>query len=312
VVVSYNVLGSTDPKLYLRDRLAAIAEAVVKCASPDVICLQEASPAVVDCILTVAPHCKHVWSKKDTTLDKKAQEAMDAEGCLVIMSRWPIIAAKLVHQGGYYDDGIVKVTLASSSSDSPTAAADWLRRNLVVYNVHLSGGTFGRPPEVVRAKREGRVRELKSLCDEMTETSSPDDLVVLCGDFNADNSDVAHYTELCGSPEYVFDYMQDAWNVLYRHDADVSGATEDEFKNTFRAALKIKSQECRRRARYDKVLFNSKALRAKAIRVIGNERIGAERVPVIGKNRQKQKIVSRTFLFPSDHFGLSAEFEVPR
>lgn len=75
------------------------------------------------------------------------------------------------------------------------------------------------------------------------------DNIIITGDFNADVNNIIKYPEISFPPDYVYDDIFDVWSILNKNEP---GYTEDEILNTYSSALKIKTINEIRRARYDK------------------------------------------------------------
>lgn len=288
---TFNVFGDTDPSKYLDRRSEAIVAALFERGAPDIICLQEATEPVIVAIRRALD--KHgdaiwVWDKLETLSAPEDREVAAQSGRLALVSRWPIVDPGMVRLGGYVDDGVM-----SALVETPWGAVR-------VYNVHCAGGTFGRPPSVVEGKARRRLEELTALSASMRERRDAKALVG--GDFNFDANDPKR-PELTRSPERAVAKVIDVWSQLR---PDEVGATEDEHVNTFRAAMKLKPPEQRRRCRYDRIL--SVGLRPQSIGIIGAKAI-QKTVLIRGKTAANEPGNTETHLFPSDHFGLVAEFD---
>lgn len=201
----------------------------------------------------------------------------------------------MVYKGSYYDDGILKVVLKTKKD---------MGFNLTVFNVHTSGGTFGKSKEVVKRKQQGRVKELKLLNTAIKKTTQKN--ILIMGDFNLDSNDMKKYPELKLSPEYKDKKIYDIRRLF---KPKLSGATEDELVNTFRSSMKIKPMGERRKARYDKILYKGVHISPTKIKLIGNKKIN-KRVQILGKTKTGEKKKRICYLFPSDHFGIFTQFEI--
>ena len=294
-VVTYNVFGTLDEKKYLNLRKKHIINEIFSNNKPDIICLQEATKPIIDEIMKKVPKY-YIWTKLETIkkISKKEKEIVLNDGYLVIISKWKFLKKNVIYDGSFYDDGILNVIVDSKKD---------LGTNLSVYNVHTSGGTFGKSKEVKLKKQKGRIHELKLLNKALKKDKLSD--ILIMGDFNLDSNDMKHYPELKFSPEYQFKNIHDAWRTKKPKSI---GATEDEFINTFRAAMKIKKRVDKRKARYDKILFSGN-MKISKIKLIGNKKIN-KKVKIKGKNKFGEKKEKIAFLFPSDHFGLFSEFKM--
>ena len=108
------------------------------------------------------------------------------------------------------------------------------------------------------------------------------------------------------SVEYLQTNTVDIWWKL--QGCGSKGATEDEFVNTFRSAIKIKPGADKKVVRFDKIIYKGTALKPKLINIIGEQPMG-DLVPIDGLDADGEKYVTHAHLFPSDHFGLVAEFK---
>ncbi len=121
--LTYNVFGGGVHSDLRLPHLSAVVEA----AEPDVLCLQEATPTVVATLQTAAnlPHAVTKLELLESANDLLAaddRDAVCAAGFLAVLSKHPLANAKLVHGGGWLDDGILSVEVSGFG---------------VVYNVHL-------------------------------------------------------------------------------------------------------------------------------------------------------------------------------
>lgn len=294
-VVTYNVYGIIDPKYYLQDRLEHIISTILTNGTPDIICLQEATEPVINGLSKRLPHY-HIWTKLDTLelnkLSPTTTEQTTLHGYLVLFSRWSFIYQHVVYGGSYYDDGLMKVCVDSERD---------LGFNLIIFNVHLNGGTFGKSEEVIFRKFINRLKESRML-EEAISSSIPHNLIVM-GDFNYDSNNLAQCPEATISPEHTLNNVYDVWRELHPKEM---GATEDEVVNTFRAAMKIKPPEQKRKVRYDKILYHG-SIDPIEIQLIGDKPI-QKKVLIEGKDSTGKLYTNITSLFPSDHFGLWSRF----
>jgi endonuclease/exonuclease/phosphatase family metal-dependent hydrolase len=303
-VVTYNVFGTIEAGKYINERVDHIVSEIFSKGSPDVICLQEATKIVIDKIIEKYPEYKK-WTKlevidQETITPDELREVED-DGYITILSKHEYTDKELVYKGSYFDDGIMRVDI--QIHDMP----------ITIYNVHASGGTFGKKEEVVKKKQINRINELSLLNTNLFKTinSGKKDIIVM-GDFNYDSNDLNHYIEGNVSPEYIFDNYnnlkcKDIWPMLKKNKR---GATEDEIINTFRSAMKIKDKKDKRQCRYDKIIGIMDNINPIKIELIGNSPIDEEKVEVDGKNEKGIRFTTKTNLFPSDHFGLHCEFEI--
>ena len=120
--LTYNVFGG-GPHADLR--LQHLVATVVA-AEPDVLCLQEATPAVLAALQHTArlPHMVTKLELLESVAPLPADDhaAVCAAGFLAVLSKYPLAKARLVHRGGWLDDGILRVEVSGFG---------------IVYNVHL-------------------------------------------------------------------------------------------------------------------------------------------------------------------------------
>jgi exonuclease III len=286
---------------FIEDRVDSIIKEIFRRGEPDVICLQEATSIVIDSILSRYRKYK-VWTKLDTidreNIDPTKINEVEKGGYITILSKHEYNEKKVIYKGSYYDDGIMRVEIKINNTP------------ITIYNVHTSGGTFGKSEEEVKNKQLHRINELSLLNRSLFETmNAGKQNIIIMGDFNYDSNDLDHYIEGNISPEYIFNnykkvQCKDIWTLLNKGQI---GATEDEILNTFRSAMKIKDEKDKRQCRYDKIIGIMDNIEPIKIELIGNSEIDKE-VDIHGKDEKKKIYVNKTKLFPSDHFGLYCEF----
>jgi endonuclease/exonuclease/phosphatase family metal-dependent hydrolase len=278
-LVTYNVYGGG---CFKEERLEHITNSILEGKKPDVICLQEATLEVIDSITSKLPNY-YLWTKLDAmaenniNISEEDLKKTKKEGFLAIISKWNFKTKNLVFEGNWFDDGIMKAILDSRND---------LGYNLVVYNVHSIGGTYGKPQEKVLEKRKIRIKELEILNESIRK--EPNRNIVIMGDFNSDSNDSKLFPEIEYYPENQIDNCYDIWSKLRPNDI---GATESHENNSFRAYLKPGQN---REARFDKIIYLGDKISPTSIDFIGNKSIG-------NVTEKEGKIVN---LFPSDHFGL--------
>eukprot|EP01051_Picozoa_sp_SAG22_P009323 SAG22_NODE_769_length_7337_cov_15.897624_7_plen_180_part_00 len=107
--LTYNVFGGGP---HAEARLPHLV-AVVAAADPDVLCLQEATPAIIAELQSAAalPYAltKLGLVESSGPLPPDDRSAVCAAGFLAVLSKHPLGAARLVHSGGWLDDGILRV-----------------------------------------------------------------------------------------------------------------------------------------------------------------------------------------------------------
>lgn len=288
-MLTYNVFSGSDEKYYKERQTPTVK--LIQDLNLDIICLQEATTDFVNELNLDKRY--HVYSKQESlNIDEK--KIVESSGYLVILSKYEIKEKILLYKGGYYDDGILKVILNTQ---------DILGFDLCVYNVHLSGGTYDKPPEVILTKRIRRMLELDILNQDLKNNSNK---CIIMGDFNSDANSIETFPnspykfdekELHIFPEVRFypsrqiEHIKDMWLTLSKDP----GFTEDTEKNSFRKYLK-KNQK--RQARYDQVYYSEcKEIQPKRISLVGTESIGNQ---------------DDIILFPSDHFGIFCEFTISK
>lgn len=285
-VCTYNVYGKGD---FYSERLDATISEIVK-NSPDIICLQEATAEIIEGIKKFLPNyysitLLQILEKQGNTSQSDLDKVRHGS-YLSFLSKWKIKNYDIAVPGNWFDDGIIRVILDTRLS---------LGYYLHIYNVHTIGGTFNKPPEVVQAKREKRISELKALNKILIEEKSKNNNVIVMGDFNLDSNDLEKYPEGHFLPEYNVANFKDVWSEK-RPEGD-PGNTESYINNSFRRYLKPGQN---REARYDKIIYLTKnKLQAENIKLIGTNEI---------KTIKDDKGIELT-LVPSDHFGLVSEFK---
>ena len=292
-VVSYNVYGTYKEGKYIEERCQHIIDEIFKHDNPDVICLQEATEIVIETIIKRNPIYK-IWTKLDTittTLIPEHMEDLNTNGYMVILSKHDFIEQKVVYEGTRYNKGIMKVKININNT------------MITIYNVHMTGGTFGKPYESVMRKKLARINELAILTSSLQKEDTKD--IIIMGDFNYDSNNISQ-DETYKSPEYLISECKDIWTLLRPNDL---GATEDEIINTFRSCMKIKERKDKRECRYDKIISIMKNIRPINIDIIGNIAIDIT-VMITGKDMNNNIYTNMCKLFPSDHFGLYCLFEI--
>ena len=161
-VITYNVFGTLDSKKYLNLRKKHIINEIFSNNKPDIICLQEATKPIIDDIMKKLPNY-YIWTKLDTIkeISKKDKDILLNDGYLVIISKWKFIKKNVIYEGSFYDDGILNVIVESNKD---------LGKDLSVYNVHTSGGTFGKSKEVKLKKQ----KRSKGFNNEFSKTDNSD------------------------------------------------------------------------------------------------------------------------------------------
>eukprot|EP00929_Paragymnodinium_shiwhaense_P015364 TRINITY_DN123443_c0_g1_i1.p1 TRINITY_DN123443_c0_g1~~TRINITY_DN123443_c0_g1_i1.p1 ORF type:complete len:475 (-),score=65.52 TRINITY_DN123443_c0_g1_i1:307-1731(-) len=317
-VLTFNVFGGGDFK---QDRLPHIVRAVTEhpTGRPDIICLQEVTQTILQAILEELnagggrgeggdnlSGYSCCWNKLDAVLEQpekfskhgytckeKIKEDMEEAGYMAILSRFPALESKLVYEGSWLDDGIVKCTMDLCPGSVGQAS------KLAVYNVHLAGGTYNQDPEKRERKRAMRIEECGHLVQSLQETlgniggEGGYSSVLVMGDFNCDANDAKEFPEVKYLPDRhpeVCEHFLDCWQELRSED----GATESKSKNGMRAALKPKQD---REARFDRIflLRANDVLKCASVELFAAEEVGT--VPYGD---------STIPLFPSDHFGVRA------
>jgi len=289
-LLTYNVFSGLDEK-YSKERRSETVKLILE-LNLDIICLQEATTDFINELNSDKRY--HIYSKQES-LNVDEKEIVESSGYLAILSKFEIKEKILLYKGGYYDDGILKVILNTQ---------DFLGFDLCIYNVHLSGGTYDKPVDVILTKRIRRMLELDILNQDLRNSEDKCQCIIM-GDFNSDANSIESFPnnpykfdekELHVFPEVRFypsrqvENIKDMWSNLRPNDP---GFTEDTEKNSFRKYLK-KNQK--RQARYDQVYYKKCIeIQPKTISLVGTESIG------------KQDDV---ILFPSDHFGVFCEFTI--
>ena len=279
-ICTYNVYGNGS---FNKERLDSTISEIIN-NTPDVICLQEASQKIIADIQKKLPNYDTVTLlqilEEDNETTQEDLNKVRKRSYLAILSKWKIKSYELAVKGNWLDDGIIKAVLDTKIK---------LGYYLTIYNVHTVGGTFNKPPEVVKKKRERRIFELESLKEKLLEDTGKN--VIVMGDFNLDSNDAINYPEVNYLPEKVIDTYKDIWSE--KGPVGDPGNTESHINNPFRVYLKPGQN---REARYDKIIYSGNNLEPESIELIGNKPIG----------NVKDKDGKEVTLLPSDHFGLRA------
>lgn len=294
-VITYNVFSGVNEVGSEERRKHAIKEIIKH--KPNIICLQEATSEFIDHLMKkIHKHIGENYNvvKKIEILDnEKAINSAEESGYIAIITNYKIEDKKWVYKGGYHDDGIMRVDVDINGSLSS------------VYNVHLSGGTYGKPDNVILEKRIRRMLELDMLNDNLKQNKNEN--IIIAGDFNSDANTKETFPEepysLNGEtvnifpetrfyPNRQFDDIIDVWSKLRPNDA---GFTEDNDTNIFRQGLKPGQK---RTTRYDQIYLKSRNLKMVDIEMIGTEECG-----------KIMKGDKEYILYPSDHYGLFGVFK---
>lgn len=347
-VVTYNVYGGG--KFSDLRRAAIVGNILGATPAPDVICMQEATEVIIDALQDALGGNYHVFTKleslRETATPADELNAVREEGFLATLSRYPLQSRRVLHNGGWLDDGLLKCSVLWPNPQVPTpnpsAIPDAVP--LTVYNYHGSGGTFGKPMHFVLKKRAQRVDELRVLQEdvraELTESEKMHNgvapFIVVAGDFNSDCNDPETFPESAGFSEKVLDGKTlshtadadtdsaspegdarvrafDVWSAV--HKSAAGSHTESHMHNAFRAWLKPSQN---REATFDRVVVvyrhashNTHAVvDPLSVRLIGNEKVKTLALDKDGNIiEDMDKAVDTVNLFASDHFGLIARLD---
>jgi len=272
VISTYNVFGGGP---FAEERLPLLQAAFKSPLPHDIVLLQEATPTIRKAIQHLSG-LNYSWTKSDT-LPEGRKFAVHA-GELCCLSRYPILESRLIRNGSWHDDGIVRHVIDTTTLSGST---------LVVYNVHLSGGSYGKKEQDILKKKQLRVEELLDLKASL----SQDNQAIVAGDFNFDSDQANNCPEKALLPVNCFNNCQDLWLSLKKSE---TGYTESTSQNPLRRYLKPNQK---REARFDKIMIlNSNQIKAEDIRRMGTD-----------PGNQATVDSENTFcLMASDHFGLSA------
>lgn len=226
----------------------------------------------------------HVTTKQQLENDQQRKAAMEEHGCMAVLSSGEQHSPELLHPGGFVDDGILRVEVKGVG---------------LVYNVHLSGGSFGKPADVVEKKRQARVAELKVLNEDLRASLQSELGIFICGDFNCDSNDKGSQEiaqeiaqDIAHLPEQQCSDLADAWEKGPQEPEGL-GCTESR-DNAWRRCLKPGQD---RHARFDKIVYRQGHCQPFSVKLIGNEQFDHEDAPGVP-------------LFPSDHFGIALECQL--
>lgn len=327
-VITYNVYGGGK---WRSERTEHISKVFAKDASKpaDIVCLQEATDDIIGLVVqtlndiarrTEPTASKYqVWTKLDALLEnpdmfpqctEEEVSAMKSAGYMAIISRFPIKKREVIHAGSWLDDGILRCLLDVSEVAAGHPA------ELAVYNVHLIGGTYEKPQDVVLKKREKRKAECMMLNDSLSEygncSSREIRTALVCGDFNSDANDPELFPETKLLPEHIFpEDCIDCWSQTRPEEL---GATESHENNAFRAWLKPGQK---REARFDRVFLYCRGGRdtcasanALGAMVLDSELCGTEQVGTMATVDFKGEQSEPVPIFPSDHFGVQVQLRL--
>jgi len=289
VMMTYNVFSGSG-EIGSENRMEHAINEIIK-YEPDIICLQEATSIFIDELLKKANEFTAVRKLSILESDDAIEKAEES-GYIAILSRYPIDAVKWIYKGGYHDDGIMRIDVVAN------------KEPISIYNVHLSGGTFGKPVQEILEKRIRRMLELDLLNHDVR--SNTHKSIFIAGDFNSDANfsgtsesfpnrpygyNEHDFPETLFYPSKQIERVIDVWSSL---KGDDKGYTEDTESNLFRKFLKPKQH---RRTRYDQIYFKGKHIEPISVRLIGTESCG-----VIMRDD------NQVTLYPSDHYGVCAVF----
>lgn len=290
-VITYNVFSGVN-EVGSEERREHAMNVILK-HKPNIICLQEATSTFIDELVNKLNGKYNVVKKVNILKGEKAIDSAEESGYIAILTNYDIKDEHWVYTGGYHDDGIVRVDVMIKGGLSS------------IYNVHLSGGTYGKPDNVILEKRIRRMLELDMLNEDLKKNKNEN--IIIAGDFNSDANTIETFPaepyslkpetlnifpETRFYPNHQFNDIVDVWGELKKDDP---GYTEDNDTNLFRQGLKPGQK---RTTRYDQIYIKSKDLEMKKIKMIGTEQCGNL------KKDDKEYV-----LFPSDHYGLYSVFK---
>ena len=227
-------------------RCAAILE-LLRAASPDIITLQEVTPALLNDIL------HSPWIQAAYRLSDIVGTSLDPYGVL-ILSRLPIHSWELV----------------------PLATA--MGRQLVIARAALNGMTTAFASVHLESKATMASIRIKQM-QRIFPALAAEQHVILTGDFNFDT----HWDER----QYLDPSYQDCWPLLHPYEP---GFTVDTERNHMRLLAKRQDKQ----TRFDRIFLRSSApgWQLESIELLGDTPISS----------------ATPDIFPSDHFGLLAQF----
>lgn len=181
-------------------------------------------------------------------------------------------------------------------ADSPDSSVN--ARRFTVATVHLESAKHNFMRRICQL---GQIFDCMRKC----EFSAPDNVVILCGDFNF--CPEMKREQACLERETTF---VDLWPHLYDESAD-PGYTEDTKRNIMR--LEQSGEE--KQVRFDRVIVHgiSERVIAHELRLLGTSELPIQlcpRSPLCSRRDSEEEIRFATSVFPSDHFGIVAEMSI--
>jgi len=300
-LLTFNVFSGRDTE-FVGERVPHIIKEVVS-RSPDLLCLQECTDSFAQATIEaaanssvkykVAWHELHPEWKCGSAILIKENKFQVLERELVKDAESPFaLYASHVEMPQSYTSQVMRLRMAID--ELPGTRFD-------VYNLHLTGGSYGKPNAVLKQRREMRQGQLAALSkscsveSSVKESGAAADVVLIAGDFNCcpEERNRGAFPEVEQSPEIVDPSA---------HWIDVGrdlGPTESSTRNKFRSWMKPDQQ---REARFDRILAKTSAGGKCGLECTDVELVGTEQV---GQVRLEEEAVP---LFCSDHFGVFAKF----
>jgi len=298
-VATWNIWGVEHFKHYsLLDRRLPHINRILKELDTDLICLQEVSQTALDSWILKQDWIREKYYISSIDAPWISDKVNDIGGgvfdepnvwCYLLTKQIPVRSKTYVLDGNGIYFNCMAVDLG----------------NLLVVVTHLqSGGILsGFPEEVAMQYHTCRQEQFARLKDLLDKDFGSDDILYI-GDFNCDlDGDPGDWPEVLG----IKDGLMDVWKEI---NPGTLGATEDTYKNTMRYNIK----EHHKKYRYDGMLYTGNRLKPVSMRLFGDQpvfELSREEFESIAK--KEPAVLNKNNMidwYPSDHFGLYAEFTI--
>ena len=299
-ISTYNVWGIKMFNFsFLQMRLPYIIE-IIKNIKSDIFCLQEVSQNVLDGLL------KDEWIQNNYEFSEKIinwSKRADVI-CLTLTRYKPFKVSIYSLTGGLFSSDIICTEF----------------NDRIIINISLHPGSNCSPGISDSSNyAKCRIEQIKIIHDLINQINPFRKVIYLCGDFNIDfNGNLSDWPELNEIKNLNF---IDTWNILKPNE---KGYTEDTQINEMRWNTK----QIEKQVRYDAILYTpNKLTQPLDIKIFGNTKIGqlpfkqfVDATKHLKLNVKKGFRVNGTMIFnedqitnlnwyPSDHFGVTAQFQ---